>query len=270
MQHTGAVGLYLLFARGKRPTRSAVCEFAEKHHGTSLSHDPGATPPLYVVDSQSAFPSPNVTALKTCEEEDVWVELLSNGLTFDLAGLAPGPGAEFPEVSYRFDLEAAPTPSRYEAVRLLPGQHLSGGAQTVPIMRGLVELARDLTNQFEEMAVVVWPPSRSAIGRRYFESVATAWLEGGAFPALGLTAFRETIDQGLQSVGLSFWIGKELRIEPNVAPDKVSATRLGVRIVNQLVLVGGLDGTERIVAPDGSRLVMKPSDNGKFIRVWRE
>lgn len=108
----------------------------------------------------------------------------------------------------------------------------------------------------------------SVIGRRFFESVATAWLEGGAFPALGLTAFRETVDGALQSVGLDFWIGQELRLEPPISHDKVAATRLGVRLINQLILVGAMTQAERVTAPDGSRLVMRPSTNGKFIRVW--
>jgi hypothetical protein len=43
-----------------------------------------------------------------------------------------------------------------------------------------------------------------------------------------------------------------------------------VRLINQLILIGGLDESERIVAPDGTRLVMRPSRNGRFIRVWRE
>ncbi len=140
----------------------------------------------------------------------------------------------------------------------------------MPVVRGLIALARDLTHHFDEIVAIVWPPSKSAIGRRFFESVSTAWLEGGAFPALGLTAFRETVDGALQSVGLEFWIGQELRIEPPLASDKVAATRLGVRIIYQLILVGGLEDSEWVVGPDGTRLVMRPSRNRKFVRVWRE
>lgn len=137
-------------------------------------------------------------------------------------------------------------------------------------MRGLVALARDLAHHFEDASAIVWPPAKSAIGRRFFESITTAWIDGGAFPALGLTAFQETIDGALQSVGLTYWIGQELRIEAPLSSDKVAATRLGVRLINQLILLGGLDDSERIVAPDGSRLVMRPSRNRKYIRVWRE
>lgn len=140
----------------------------------------------------------------------------------------------------------------------------------MPVVKGLVGLARDMVHHFDDLKAVVWPAAASAIGERFFESISTAWLEGGAFPALGLTAFRETVDGALQSRGLDFWIGQELRIEPPLSSDKVAATRLGVRLINQLVLVGGIDGDERIVGPDGARLILRTSRNGKFVRVARE
>ncbi|MEO0872876.1 MAG: hypothetical protein AAFY19_13085, partial [Pseudomonadota bacterium] len=202
--------------------------------------------------------------------DKVWVELLREGLTFDLVGLAPSDPCPFPVVEHRFDLDALPTAFRSEALQLAPGQHLAGAGSSLPVVRGLVALARDLTHHFDDLEAIVWPASQSAIGRRFFESISTAWLDGGPFPALGLTAFKETMDGALQSVGLDFWIGQELRIEPPISNDKVAATRLGVRLVNQLIVIGGLDDSERIVAPDGSRLIMRPSRNRKFIRVWRE
>jgi len=140
----------------------------------------------------------------------------------------------------------------------------------MPVVKAMIALARDLVHHFESLEAVVWPTSQSAIGRRFFESVTTAWLDGGPFPALGLTAFRETIDGAMQSTGLDFWIGQELRIEPPLSSDKVAATRLGVRLVNQLIAVGGIEGDERIVAPDGTRLLLRTSRNWRFIRVSRE
>jgi hypothetical protein len=203
-------------------------------------------------------------------DEQVWVELLREGLTFDLHGLAPGAESGFPNVEYRFDLEALPSGFSFEALSLSPGQHLAGGRRSLPVVKGLLGLARDLTNHFEALEAIVWPPSQSAIGRRFFESIVTAWLEGGPFPALGLTAFRETSDGAMQSVGLDFWIGQELRLEPPLAADRIGATRLGVRIINQLVLAGALTQTEQFFAPDGRALTLRPSKNGKFIRVRQD
>ena len=266
----GSTGLFLLFPAGKRPTRAALRDFAKAQRSVSLTYDPSEDDYLQLVDTRDPeppVPSPRASASEVADE--IWVELLREGLTFDLAGLAPGPHCEFPPVEHRFDLESAPTAFRYEALRLSPGQHLVGGQRSVPVLRGLIALARDISHHFDDLESVVWPASHSAIGRRFFESVATAWLDGGPFPALGLTAFRETMDGALQSIGLDFWIGQEIRIEPPLATDRVAATRLGVRLINHLIMVGGLSQAEPMTAPDGRKLVLTPSGNRKFVRVWQ-
>ncbi|MDP4605412.1 MAG: hypothetical protein NWS68_04570 [Erythrobacter sp.] len=200
----------------------------------------------------------------------LWLELLREGLSFDLCGLMPGPGCPLPAVRHRFDLGDLPSAEGFDALAIVPGPHLAGGARSQPVLRGMLALARDLTQHFTDLAAIVWAPSHSAIGRRFFESVVTAWLDGGAFPALGLTAFEQQPDGALQSVGLDCWIGQEVRIEPPLSTDKVAATRLGIRLVNQLVITGGLKQSERITAPDGTRLVMHPSRDSTIVRVWRE
>jgi hypothetical protein len=264
-------GLFLLFAAGKRPTRAALRDFAQAQHAVSLTHDPTEDDYLNLVGSNDEGP-PLVCsgAVQPDVADRVWVELLRDGLTFDLAGLAPGTAIDFPAVEQRYDLEASPSEFRSEALCLFPGQHLAGGSRSLPVVKGLIALARDLTHHFDNLEAVVWPASQSAIGRRFFESVATAWLDGGPFPALGLTAFRPTLDGAMQSVGLDFWIGQELRMEPPLSLDKVAATRLGVRLVNHMVLAGTLEKEERITAPDGRPLTLRPSGNGKFIRVWQD
>lgn len=268
-QHADARGLHLLFASGKRPTRAAIRDFVEHHRAVSIAYDPSEGTPLQLVGSAEQA-NRSAAEIQSDSRGDVWIELLINGLSFDLRAIAPGAAYEFPDFDHHFDMDRAPGAFRLETMRLEPGQHLAGAEATMPVVRGMIALARDLTHHFDDLVAIVWPPSRSAIGRRYFESISTAWLDGGAFPALGFTAFREAIDGALQSVGLDFWIGQELRIEPPLSTDKVAATRLAVRIINQLVIVGGLEESERIIAPDGSPLVMRPSRNRKFVRVWRE
>lgn len=200
----------------------------------------------------------------------IWTELLCDGLTFDLGGLAPGPASAFPGIEYRFDLTSIPVSEAFDALSIVPGPHLAAGVRSLPVVRAMFALARDLTLCFDDCVAVCWGPSRSAIGRRFFESVVSAWLDGGPFPALGLTAFAETADGALESVGLDFWINQELRIEPPLSGDRVAATRLGIRLVNQLVLTGGVTADERIIAPDGTRLVLRPARNRAMISVWRE
>ena len=243
----------MLFAKGKRPDRLAVRAFAGRQPSVTVSHDP--------VPENAAGSEPDGVR---------WVELLSEGLTFDLSGLAPGPASAFPAFTHRFDLPALPTPDACEAVVLRPGPHLAEAAGSMPVMRGLLALGCDIVRQFDNLVAVGWGPAGTLIGPRFFESVTSAWLDGGPFPALGLAAFAEMPDGALESVGLAFWTGQELRIEPPLSADRVAATRLGIRLANHLVIVGGLADDDRIVAPDGTRLVLRPSRSRAIISVWRE
>lgn len=266
--HPDAAGLNLLFAIGKRPTRDAIKAFAARQNAVSLSHDPSEAIPVDLIAVEGETPGSPPASSTT--EDVLWLELLRDGLVFDLKGLAPGSPCTFPEIQHRFDCAEEPGSFRLDAMQIHPGPHLATAQGSPPVVRAMLALASDLIHHFEDLEAVYWPPSQSAIGRRFFESVITAWLDGGAFPALGLTAFRETVDGALQSVGLDFWIGQELRIEPPLSFDKVAATRLGIRLVNQLVIVGGQEDSERIIGPDGTRLVMRPSRNRRYVRVWRE
>lgn len=261
-------GLYLLFSRDYCPDRAAIHEFAKAHPAIALTLDPFSRPNLHLVGDEDSAGSNATDQTGAHSADRLWVELLRDGLTFDLEGLAPGKAFEVPASDHKFDCAAEVSASRVKALRLVPGAHLAGGEASLPVLRGMLGLARDMVQHFEHLEAIAWPPSSSMIGRRYFESSTTAWLEGGAFPALGLTAFRGTIDGGLQSVGLDFLIGQELRIEPMLAGDKVAATRLGVRLINRLVLSGPVTEAEQLIGPEGERLQLEPSNNGKYIRVW--
>lgn len=263
-----ARGVYLIFSRGERPDRAAIHDFAQAHPAISLTLDPLAGPSLRHGGKDDASSSVTVERGEALTGEGDWVELLHSGLAFDLEGLVPGDAFGLPDVAHHFDFRAPVIAAEYEVVRLVPGNHLAGGEGSLPVLRGILALARDLVQHFEQIQGIFWPPASSIIGRRFFESTTSAWLDGGAFPALGLTAFREMVDGGLQSVGLSFLIGQELRIEPGLAGDKVAATRLGVRLVNLLVLTGRVERSEQITGPEGQRLQLDPSPNGKFVRVW--
>ena len=248
--------LHLLFARGKRPDRAAITAYAARHRATRISHEPA--------------PDAEAQPIAIWPGQPLWIELLREGLTFDLSGLAPGAQGPFPEVRHRFDLADLPSATTHDVLTLTPGPHLAGSGRSQPVVRTMLALACDLVLHFPDIAAVHWEPSQGAIGRRYFESVVRAWIEGGPFPALGLTAFDQMADGALESVGLAFWIGQELRIDPPLSADRVAATRLGVRLVNQLMLTGGIAADERIIAPDGTRLVLRPSPQRPLVIVQRE
>lgn len=189
-------------------------------------------------------------------------------MTFDLAGLAPGRSAAVPETHYRFDCPGDLLPERCAAVSLVPGPHLAAGAGTQPVVRAHAALAAVLAEDLPSTVAIVWGPSQSIMGTGYFRSTVAAWLNGGPFPALGLTSFRATMDEGIQSVGLAHFTGQELRLEPALVADRAEAVRLGVRLVNHLVAAGALKSGESIAAPDGRTLRLEPSANGRFVRVF--
>ncbi len=250
VQRADAAELTLLFAKGKRPNHAAIKAAAAQIPAIRLSHDP-------LTDGDLA-------------NSAGWAELLRDGLTFDVCGLAPGPAIAFPDITSRVDLDEGASADHMEAIAVLPGPHLTSSARSLPVVRGMLALSCDLVRHFDDLLAVSWSPSQTAIGRRFFESVTTAWLKGGAFPALGLTAFSGTPDGAVQSLGLAFWTGQELRIEPPISHDKVAATRLGTRLVNRLVLAGMVTADERILGPDGTPLVLRPSLDRAMISVWRE
>jgi hypothetical protein len=238
--------LSLLFDPAVPPDAPAIRRLAGRNAEFSISHDPAQ-------DGKA--------------DEGGWLELLANGLTYDLHGLPPGTPLAPGHFRHRFDLRDSFEPSGFTALSLQPGPHLAGGETMLPVVRSQAWLATQLC-ALPGIAAVGWAPARSVCSVAHFTASVRRWLEGGVFPALGLTALNGTSDGGLQSEGLAFFTGQELRIEPEVAADKAGAARLGVRLINELVGRGKLAQAEQIVGPDGERLTIAPSENGRYVRVW--
>lgn len=249
-----------------------IREFSDQTASTSITFmdDDSSVSELVAGQSDNDNEKPETAATADRDDSSLTLELLRDGLSFDLIGLAPGTATDAPATEHYFDITGQSAIAELEPVWLAPGKHLAGGRTSLPVLGGLLSLARDIVLKIPGVEAVIWPPAKSVIGKRFFESTTTAWLEGGAFPALGLTAFETKIDGALQSVGLEFLIGQELRIEPPLSTGKSEATRLAIRLVNHLVLLGGLEHSERVTAPDGAVLSMQPSQGGKIVRVWSD
>ena len=98
----------------------------------------------------------------------------------------------------------------------------------------------------------VWLPARVAMGTRYFIDAAQAWLGGGAFPALGLTALVDASDGGVESHGLAFFVGRELQVAPWPGASGAAVAKLVVRAVH--ALTAGTTAPARLTGPDGEAL----------------
>jgi len=195
------------------------------------------------------------------------MEILVDGLTFDLLGFSPESGASLPEFVYQFDRSGSEVVRKMEGLMITAGPHLAGAENTMPVVRTMVRLAALLAAHLDDIAGIGWGPSRSVMGTKYFLKVANSWLEGGPFPALGLTAFRRSIDGGMVSEGLAFFTGQELRLAPELAADPKGATRLGIRLVNELVGRAPVSDEVEFSGPDGECLLLTPSDDRQFVRV---
>lgn len=244
----------LLFAAGCRPGADAIRQLVEKQTGFSISFDPAAES-----DTEAAV---------TAEHGLTWLELLANGLTFDLVGLVPGPPNDPPPCVHGYALVAGADPIGLESITIRPGPHLAGGHTMMPVIRTLAWLGASLAS-LDGVEAVAWHPARSWTGADFFREGVLRWIEGGVFPGLGLTALALAPDGGMQSEGLSLFTGQELRIEPELMADRPSAAKIGVRLIDLLVQSGRVEAPQRITGPDGLPLRLEPSANGRFVRVWR-
>jgi len=243
--------LSLLFAPDHRPDAAAILDFCERIDAFSASYAEGGT-----ADDDPA---------KGC-----WVEMLASGLVFDLCGLAPGPPGAAERCEFTTDLEGEATEwsaRGLEAITLGPGPHLQGGEAVIPVVRTMCWVGAQLS-ELSGVEALAWHAAGSWISPSFFRSSTMHWLDGGPFPARGLTAHKPTPDGGLQTVGMSFFTGQELRLEPELVEEPKSATRLAVRLVHWLLEEGALREDTQIELAQGDRFLLRPARYGNLVRVW--
>ncbi len=250
-------GVLLLFEGGGRPDTRSICKLVDKLDHLSISLDPSKNPNGAQADASEG------------QQAVTWLELLTNGMTFDLVGLAPGRPMGVPVINHRINLPDGFLETTGEAVCVIPGPHLSGGTNSLPVVRAMLGLVGRLAAAFKPVRAICWPPAAMMMSADIFCASAENWIKGGPFPAQVLTGFKQMSDGGLQSEGLAHFTGQELRIEPGSVGDYPTAALLAARLIQQLASHGPLLQTEEVIAPDGSQMRLEPSGNGKFVRVWR-
>lgn len=201
-------------------------------------------------------------------DSEGWLELLSSGLTFDLAGLAPEQAAPMPRVSQYLGLPENLAAFDFEALVLRPGPHLAGAGSMMPVVRVMLAVAAQLAETFGARGIC-WHPAETCMEAGYFSRVVEDWLFGGAFPGLGLTAIQERADGSLVSSGLSFFIGQEVAV-PNLRGEPTSeAVKLAVRAIDYLVNEGPLREFQHLDVPDGGSVTAEPSGDGSLVLIRR-
>jgi hypothetical protein len=256
----------VLFARGERPRADAIGALARDNPGFSVSLDPLAD----AAPRDGPDRPENNAAVRGKGPEDVhWLELLANGLTFDLAGLAPGAATPRPPLVHSFGLPKDLEPLDLEALTVRPGPHLAGGTTMPPLVRSMAWVAAILA-ALPGARAVAWHPARCWCAPQQFRESVLRWIEGGVFPAFSLAALAPTPDGGMQTEGLALFTGQELRLEAEVAENAAAGARLGLRLLHMLAEQGRVAAPETLTGPDGQRLRIEPSPNGRFVRVWKD
>ncbi|QQN74131.1 hypothetical protein [Croceicoccus sp. YJ47] len=97
---------------------------------------------------------------------------------------------------------------------------------------------------------VGWARARTAMGVGYFRSVAQSWLDGGAFPALGLTALHLDENGVMQSVGVRALTGWEVAVAPAPGMSHAQQAKVATRFIDHIIR-DGLSEDESGVEIDG-------------------
>jgi hypothetical protein len=200
-----------------------------------------------------------------------WLELVAGGLAFDLMGLGEGASAPRAAASHDYGfpsgfVRASLIGDETEALLLCPGPHLNGGRRMLPVLRILALIAARITPSLRPVAVE-WTASRTIMPPEYLVRAVDRWLEGGAFPALGLTALSAEQDGGLRSEGLAMFCGQELRLEPELMQDQAMAARAAFRLIHEMAQGGPLKQPVTRTSEELGAITLAPSSNGKFVRA---
>lgn len=202
------------------------------------------------------------------EPADGGIELIAQGLAFDLAGLAEGDPLPAPPVRHRLGIEAETLPG-LAAVTVRPGVHLAAAANLLPVVRVQAAIGARLA-ALPGVEAVCWQPAATAVAPAAFAAMVATWLESGPFPALGLTALVAEPDGAFRSEGLAFFTGQEIRLEPAAGRPAQHSARLAVRLIDELVTAEPLAGKTGFTGPSGERLVAEPDGESGVMRIFSE
>ena len=193
-------------------------------------------------------------------------ELLRDGLTFDVAGLAPAVAFAPPEAVHRVALPADFSPAGCEAVRFMAGPHLAGAENLLPVLRIAATILRHLS-QLEGLEAIVWRPARIIMTPAWFAEAVGIWLAGGPFPALALTALART-EQTLASEGLDFLIGQEFTLWAKDGAPGREDSRIAVRLTDWLFAHGRVDTPREVVLSGAGAVWLEPDGPNRLnVRV---
>lgn len=194
-------------------------------------------------------------------------ELLRGGLTFDLIGMRPAQAIPIPDIRSWLAMPSADRAGVMGCLGMALGPHIRAGQADVTILRGLLDLATGLLPGLPQCRGICWSASGTIVAPEAFAEFVQGWKSGGTMPAQLIVSVKQALGGGIETTGLTYFTGQELRLEPDVAADEGQATLLALRLSAQLVHRGRLTAAEAFAGPDGRVLRLEPSPNGRFVRV---
>ncbi|WP_298282477.1 hypothetical protein [Novosphingobium sp.] len=227
----------LLYDAALLPTLQHVLAEAERGATFAVSHKPAA--------------------------DDGWVELLRDGLTFDLHGLAGGPVQPLPEMRAAVGLDRAAS-ADLGVLTLAPGPHLAGAQRLLPVIRVAADLLADLA-RIGPATAIVWLPAKLMVRADLFEKAVRPWLQGGPFPAPAFVAIHSDGAGGLRSEGLNFFIEQEFSLVPGSTDGASALSRVAIRLIDWLVAHGPISSsTDAVLAGTGAVFLEVP-ERGRIL-----
>lgn len=245
--HRGPAGqpcLLLFFEGDARPTAAQLADAVRMSGIGDAAHDP----------------------LRRAQSAAVvdWLELVIDGLTFDVLGLMPGRAFSIPPPRHRLGI-ATERLLEVETIAIAPGPHVAAAANAMPVVRTMLRIAAVLARKFESVVAAHWLPAASLVGRDVFLDIVDGWVAGGVFPAPILTGIVERPDGALRSDGFAFFSGQELELEPALCGDRIAATRLLMRLLDQLAGHRAFAGEQEVALAGGG--CVRIVGQGALVRV---
>jgi hypothetical protein len=216
----------------------------------AILFDPSALPALSDLEAESLRGS-GFSVSHAPDVAEGWAEVLRDGLTFDVSGLAGGPAQAVPLVNAGVGISPAELDG-LAALALAPGPHLAGAQRLLPVIRVAANLLLDLA-RIGPAKAIAWLPAKLLIRFDLFERAVRPWLEGGPFPAPAFVALHANAEGGLQSVGLNFFIEQEFLLQAATPENAGQLARVAIRLIDWLVAHGPVSSpTEAVLAGTGA------------------
>lgn len=195
-----------------------------------------------------------------------WI-IVAEGVSFEILGLAPGPGYDAATPEMQFDL-ADGWQVGAEPVAIVPRHVAHDDTDPLDIVRCASRVARVLA-QSGDCNAIGWGPASSVMSAPYFERIVGDWLSGGPFPALGLVSLALDAHDALVSRGLAPICGQEIVIPMIEDFAAAQRARVAIRMIDHLSKSGPIEVEGDVEIEGFGTFQISIADDGKKINLTR-